>query len=59
MCLLHQVEAHAATRTALAAETADSSVLLKQLLVRAEDARILRNMGAMKKAYRRLYDLNK
>lgn len=41
------------------ADMADSSNLIKALLIKAEDARILGDMKAMKKYYRQLYDLNK
>jgi Bardet-Biedl syndrome 2 protein len=53
------VEAYAATRTSLAADVADSSVVLKSLVVRAEDARLLGAMGPMKRAYRQLVDINR
>jgi len=41
------------------ADMADSSNLVKQLLVKAEDSRILGDMKAMRKYYRQLYDLNR
>lgn len=41
------------------ADMADSSNMVKQLLIKAEDARILGDMKAMRKYYRQLYDLNR
>ncbi|CAI8055645.1 Bardet-Biedl syndrome 2 protein homolog [Geodia barretti] len=38
---------------------ADNSALIRNLVVRAEDARIMNDMGNMKKAYFQLYELNK
>ncbi|KAL6760242.1 BBS2m [Haematococcus lacustris] len=57
--VLAQVEAHNATRLRMNADMADSSNLVKQLLIKAEDMRLLGNMTAMKAQYKRLHDLNK
>uniref|UniRef100_A0A452T0M3 Bardet-Biedl syndrome 2 protein homolog n=1 Tax=Ursus maritimus TaxID=29073 RepID=A0A452T0M3_URSMA len=43
----------------LSAEMADNSNLIRSLLVRAEDARLMRDMKTMKNRYMELYDLNK
>ena len=40
-------------------QMAESSNLIKTLLIKAEDARILGDMKSMRKYYRQLYDLNK
>lgn len=61
-CPLHlrcQVDAHNSTRVALAADVADGSVAIKQLVVAAEDARLRRDMQTMRRAYRQIYDLNR
>ncbi|KAJ9522354.1 hypothetical protein QJQ45_008171 [Haematococcus lacustris] len=57
--VLAQVEAYNATRLRMNADMADSSNLVKQLLIKAEDMRLLGNMTAMKAQYKRLHDLNK
>lgn len=41
------------------ADMADSSNLLKSLLIKAEDVRIMGDMAAMRKYYRQLFDLNR
>ena len=56
---LEQVEDYNATRLRMNAEMADSSNLVKLLLMKAEDVRILGDMGAMRQSYRRLFDLNR
>uniref|UniRef100_A0A8C9CS80 Bardet-Biedl syndrome 2 protein homolog n=1 Tax=Phocoena sinus TaxID=42100 RepID=A0A8C9CS80_PHOSS len=43
----------------LSADMADNSNLIRSLLVRAEDARLMRDMRTMKNRYMELYDLNK
>jgi hypothetical protein len=53
------VEELNATRSGLAADAADAAALLKALVVRAEDARLLGDMAGMRRAYRQLYDLNR
>jgi Bardet-Biedl syndrome 2 protein len=54
-----QVSELGAARGALAADVAGASALLKALVVRAEDARLGGDMAGMRRAYRRLYDLNR
>jgi len=46
------------TRLKLQADIADSSNLVKALAIKAEDARLLNNMDAMKRVYAQLYELN-
>lgn len=41
------------------ADTADSANMVKALVVKAEDARLLRDMASMKKAYSSLLDVNR
>lgn len=53
-----KVDEHNTIRMRLAADVADCSNTVKMLVVKAEDTRILGNMKAMKKAYRKLYELN-
>lgn len=55
---LEAVDECNAVRLHLTAEIADSSNLAKTLVVKAEDARILGEMGAMREAYRQLNGLN-
>lgn len=57
--VLAKVEAYNSTRMKLAADVADSSNLVKALVVRAEDCRILGDMTNMRKQYRQLMDLNR
>lgn len=57
--VLTKVEDYNATRLKLTADMADSSNLVKALVIKAEDARILGDMKAMRKYYRQLYDLNR
>eukprot|EP00245_Coleochaete_scutata_P017419 TRINITY_DN8533_c0_g1_i1.p1 TRINITY_DN8533_c0_g1~~TRINITY_DN8533_c0_g1_i1.p1 ORF type:complete len:185 (-),score=41.30 TRINITY_DN8533_c0_g1_i1:105-590(-) len=57
--VLSRVEEHNATRVKLMAETADSSNLIKALVVKAEDARILSHMPNMKRMYTELFHLNR
>lgn len=46
------------SRIQLAADMADDSQVMKTLIIRAEDARLLTNMSLMKRAYTDLYALN-
>ncbi|BFZ04172.1 hypothetical protein BsWGS_07211 [Bradybaena similaris] len=46
-------------RTKLTAEMADHSNLIRGMVVRAEDARIMGDMKSMRKGYVELYDLNR
>jgi len=57
--ILTKVEEYNATRLKMNADMADTSNLVKQLLIKAEDVRILGDMKTMRKYYRQLYDLNK
>ncbi|KAI8467845.1 MAG: ciliary BBSome complex subunit 2 [Monoraphidium minutum] len=54
-----RVDELSAARGELAADAADAAALLKLLVVRAEDARLLGDMAGMRRAYRQLYDLNR
>lgn len=54
-----QMEEHNDTRMRMNADMADSSNLVKQLLIKAEDVRILGDMKNMRRAYKKLFDLNK
>jgi Bardet-Biedl syndrome 2 protein len=56
---MSRVDEFNSTRLKLAADVADNSNLLKALVIKAEDARILGDMPAMRKFYRQLYDLNR
>jgi hypothetical protein len=49
-----QVEEHNAVRLRLMAEMADSSNLVKTLVIKAEDARILSNMALTRKMYQQV-----
>ena len=57
--ILNQVEEYNASRLKLTAEMADNSQLVKALVIKAEDARILTNMKGMRESYNELYRLNK
>lgn len=46
-------------RQKLTAEMADHSNLIRSLVVRAEDARLMNDMNSMKQSYLKLYDLNR
>jgi len=56
--VLLRVDEYNATRLALTAEMADQSNNAKTLVIRAEDARILGDIKAMRSAYSELYTLN-
>lgn len=56
--VLMRVDDYNATRLKLTAEMADSSNLVKTLVIKAEDARILGDMECMKRMYSELYTLN-
>jgi len=56
--VLLRVDEYNATRLSLTAEMADQSNNAKTLVVRAEDARILQDIKAMRQAYAELYTLN-
>eukprot|EP00899_Mesostigma_viride_P018346 jgi/Mesvir1/26512/Mv16169-RA.1 len=53
------VEEHNAVRLKLVSEMADASNLVKSLVIKAEDARLLGDMPLMKQMYSELYDLNR
>lgn len=53
------MDEHNITRLRMNADMADSSNLVKTLIIRAEDARILGDMQAMKRYYRQLADMNR
>ncbi|XP_064385467.1 Bardet-Biedl syndrome 2 protein homolog [Halichondria panicea] len=57
--VLSQVDEYHKVRQRLTAEMADNSGVIRNLVVRAEDARMINDMTNMKKAYMQLYDLNK
>ncbi|KAK9814709.1 hypothetical protein WJX72_010246 [[Myrmecia] bisecta] len=57
--VLDRVDELNAARLKMTGAVADSSNVIKSMLVKAEDARILGNMPSMKKLYGRLMDLNR
>lgn len=57
--VLVRVDDFHAVRQKLTAEMADHSNLIRNLVVRAEDARLMGDMRNMKKGYMELYDLNR
>ncbi|XP_029780712.1 Bardet-Biedl syndrome 2 protein [Suricata suricatta] len=57
--VLVKVDEYHSVHQKLSAEMADNSNLIRSLLVRAEDARLMRDMKTMKNRYMELYDLNK
>ncbi|XP_068938539.1 Bardet-Biedl syndrome 2 protein [Petaurus breviceps papuanus] len=57
--VLVKVDEYHSVHQKLSADMADHSNLIRSLLVRAEDARLMRDMKTMKKRYVELYDLNK
>uniref|UniRef100_A0AC11CI36 Bardet-Biedl syndrome 2 n=2 Tax=Caprinae TaxID=9963 RepID=A0AC11CI36_SHEEP len=54
-----EVDEYHSAHQKLSADMADNSNLIRSLLVRAEDARLMRDMKTMKNRYMELYDLNK
>jgi Bardet-Biedl syndrome 2 protein len=56
--VLQRVEDHNTTRLKLSAEISHRANIIKNLVIRAEDARILNDVGQMKNKYSELYDLN-
>lgn len=56
---LTKVDDYNAVRLKLTAEMADSSTLIKTLVIKAEDSRILGDMKTMKKLYTNLYEINR
>ncbi|XP_049720070.1 Bardet-Biedl syndrome 2 protein isoform X3 [Elephas maximus indicus] len=57
--VLVKVDEYHSVHQKLSADMADNSNLIRSLLVRAEDARLMRDMKTMKSRYMELYDLNK
>ncbi|XP_074067377.1 BBSome complex member BBS2 isoform X3 [Macrotis lagotis] len=57
--VLVKVDEYHSVHQKLSADMADHSNLIRSLLVRAEDARLMRDMKTMKRRYMELYDLNK
>jgi Bardet-Biedl syndrome 2 protein len=57
--VLQKVDEYNTARMKLSAEMADSSQLVKALVIKAEDARILSDIRAMKRTYGSLFDLNR
>ena len=57
--ILVSVDEYHASRQKLSAEMADHSNLIRSLVVRAEDARLLGDVSGMMKGYTQLYDLNR
>uniref|UniRef100_A0AC11D583 Bardet-Biedl syndrome 2 n=1 Tax=Ovis aries TaxID=9940 RepID=A0AC11D583_SHEEP len=57
--VLVKVDEYHSAHQKLSADMADNSNLIRSLLVRAEDARLMRDMKTMKNRYMELYDLNK
>ena len=57
--LLTKAEELQGTRQRLSADMADHSGVIRSLVVRAEDSRIMADMKSMKKWCSQLYDINK
>ncbi|GCB63092.1 hypothetical protein scyTo_0007335, partial [Scyliorhinus torazame] len=57
--ILVQVDDYHSVHQKLTAEMADHANLVRSLMVRAEDARLMGDMRSMKKGYMELYDLNR
>ncbi|KAL0621663.1 Bardet-Biedl syndrome 2 protein [Plecturocebus cupreus] len=57
--VLVKVDEHHSVHQKLSADMADHSNLIRSLLVRAEDARLMRDMKTMKSRYMELYNLNR
>ncbi|CUG90518.1 Hypothetical protein, putative [Bodo saltans] len=57
--VLQRVEEYNNVRMKLTAEIADSTQMVKALVIKAEDARILNDMRNMKKMYGSLYEVNR
>ncbi|XP_071104819.1 BBSome complex member BBS2-like [Haliotis cracherodii] len=56
--ILKKVNEYHSVRQKLTAEMADHSNLIRSMVVRAEDARIMGDMKSMRKGYMELFDLN-
>ena len=57
--MLDDVEQYNATRLRLAAESAEMSGTVKELVVRAEDSRLLGDLSTMARTYARIMDTNR
>lgn len=57
--VLNAVDEHNISRMRMNADMADSSQLVKHLIIKAEDARILGEMRIMRRHYRLLFDMNR
>lgn len=57
--VLMRVDDYNAARMKFSAEMADSTQLVKSLVIKAEDARILGDMKAMRRTYGSLYEINR
>ena len=57
--VLQKVDEYNTARMKLSAEMADSTQLVKALVIKAEDARILNDMRAMKRTYGSLFEVNR
>lgn len=57
--VLQKVDEYNTARMKLSAEMADASQLVKALVIKAEDARILNDIRAMKRTYASLFDVNR
>ncbi|PIK53964.1 putative Bardet-Biedl syndrome 2 protein-like [Apostichopus japonicus] len=57
--ILVKVDSFHEVRQKLTAEMADHSNLIKSLVVRAEDARLMGDMRNMRRGYMELFDLNR
>eukprot|EP00736_Rhodelphis_marinus_P001569 Rmarinus@m.8620 len=56
--VLLKVDEYNAVRLKLTADMADATNLVKQLVIKAEDARLLGDMKLMKKVYNQLFEMN-
>jgi Bardet-Biedl syndrome 2 protein len=57
--VLQRVDEYNAVRVKLTADMADSTQLVKALVIKAEDARILHDLRLMKRTYGSLYEVNR
>ncbi|XP_003385146.1 PREDICTED: Bardet-Biedl syndrome 2 protein homolog [Amphimedon queenslandica] len=57
--IMNKIEEFHQVRETLSAEIADHASIIRNLIVRAEDARIMSELKNMKMAYMQLYDLNR
>ena len=57
--VLQDVESYNAARLTISADVADRTSAIKELVIKAEEARILQNMSSVRESYRQLFRLNK